>query len=117
VRVNDDDFVLHEDHLDIDVLVPEQGDVGLKVVRKQVAAAVLSELTEDPFGSGDVAKDSTPELRFVNAPPISCIALSRLAQPSFIQFTGALHMLDLVCSRPGRQILLKYVLTLLHIIG
>jgi hypothetical protein len=27
-----------------------------------------------------------------------------------------LHMLDLVCSRDGRQILFKYVLTLLHII-
>ena len=117
MRVNDDEFVLHEDHFDIDIEVLEKGDVSLKVIRKQLAATVLSEFEEDPLGSGNVAEDSTPELRFVNAPPMSRIALSRLAQPSFIQFTGALHMLDLVCSRSGRQILFKYVLTLLHIIG
>jgi len=52
VRVNDDDFVLHEDHLDVDVEVLEQGDVGLKVVGKQVSAAILSELEEDPPAAG-----------------------------------------------------------------
>ena len=57
VRVNDDDFVLHEDHFDIDVEILEQGDVGLKVIRNNPAGAVLSELKENPPGGGDVAGD------------------------------------------------------------
>ena len=76
VRVNNDDFVLHEDQLDVDIEVLKQGNVGLQVVRNNVAGAVLSELEKDPPGSGDVAKDGAPELRFVNAPAMSRIAFS-----------------------------------------
>jgi hypothetical protein len=68
VRVNDDDFVSHEDHFDVDVEVLEQGDVGLKVVWDKSAGARRSKFEKDPLASRDVVNNSPSELGFVHAP-------------------------------------------------
>ena len=74
VGVDDDNFVLHENHFDINVEVLEKRNVGLNVIRDDPSRAVLRELEEDPPCSANVAKDGTPKLRFVNMPAMSCIA-------------------------------------------
>jgi hypothetical protein len=117
VGVDDNDLLLLEDHFDINVEFGKQGDVRLEAIRQERIAAVLSEFEKDAPVAGNVANNGAAELGFMDVPPASRVALSRLAQTSFIEFTRSLHMLDLILCRQRWKILFKYVLALLHIIG
>jgi hypothetical protein len=114
VGVENNHLVIHEDHFDVNVGSIGEGNIGLEIFVEQAARAG-SEFAEYAFTGLDMPDDGASKLGFVNLPQEN-VSQGRMAERSFIDVAGVLHMLDLAVLRERRQILFKYVLTLLHII-